>query len=111
MKIDPRTIRDANWELIRGHLAGPRQAVHAWLLAHGPATTGMIAEGTGIPLLTVRPRVTELVQLGFAVCEGRNPFCWREGIYEAVPVERARAAHQAAIEAARAAGTQLALDF
>ncbi len=109
MKIDPKTIRDANWERIRGHLAGPRQAVHAWLLAHGAATTSMIAGGTGIPLLTVRPRVTELVQLGYAACTGRNH--WREGIYEAVPVERARAAHQAALEAARAAGTQLALDF
>lgn len=109
MKIDPRTIRDANWELIRGHLAGPRQAVHAWLLAHGPATTGMIAEGTGIPLLTVRPRVTELVQLGFAVCEGRN-FC-REGIYRAAPADRVRADREAAAAAARAAEAQLVLGF
>ena len=109
MKIDPKTIRDANWEQIRDHLAGPRQAVHAWLLAHGRATTNRIAQGTGISLLTVRPRVTELVQLGYAACTGRN-FC-REGIYEAVPVEQARAAHQAAHQAARAAGAQLALKF
>lgn len=109
MKIDPKAIRDANWEQIRDHLAGPRQAVHAWLLANGPATTNMIAEGTGIPLLTVRPRVTELVQLGFAACTGRK--CCRDGIYEAVPVEQVRAAHQATLQAARAAGAQLVLKF
>ena len=105
MKIDPKAIRDANWEQIRDHLAGPRQAVHAWLLANGPATTNMIAEGTGIPLLTVRPRVTELVQLGFAACTGRN--CWREGIYAAVTLAQAGAAHQAA----RTAEAQLVLKF
>jgi len=109
MKIDPKTIRDANWEQIRDHLAGPRQAVHAWLLAHGRATTNRIAQGTGISLLTVRPRVTELVQLGYAACTGRN--FRREGIYEAVPVERVRAEHEAALLAARDAELQMVLGF
>ena len=59
--------------------------------------------------VTVRPRVTELVQLGFAVCEGRN-FC-REGIYRAAPADRVRADREAAAAAARAAEAQLVLGF
>ena len=78
------------WNEIRAHLAGSRERVWDWLLARGPATTSEIAEGLRMNLLTVRPRVTELVQLGFAECVGRRE---HEGIYQVVSVAAAQARH------------------
>jgi hypothetical protein len=86
----PTDIRKLTWDEIREHLAGPRQMIWEWLVVRGPATTSVIAEGTGINLLTVRPRVTELVQLGFAECIGRER---REGVYRAVDFKKAREKH------------------
>jgi len=79
------------WQEIRGNLAGTREKIHAWLLACGPATTSEIAEGTRVGLLTVRPRVSELCALGFAVCVGRQGL---EGIYQAATIEEAMRAHE-----------------
>lgn len=86
----PTDIRKLTWDEVRDHLAGPRQVIWEWLVVLGPATTSQIAEGTSIGLLTVRPRVTELVQLGFAECIGREH---REGIYRAVDFKKARENH------------------
>lgn len=86
--MTPADVRNLSWEELRDHLAGPRAAVWEWLRNHGPATTTAISEGTGIPLLTVRPRMTELVQLGFADCVGRLR---REGVYASISPEAARA--------------------
>lgn len=83
--------RDMTWAEIREHLTGPRERIHQWLLACGPATTSAIAEGTKIPLLTVRPRVCELAALGFAECIGRED---REGIYLAVSLVTRQARHE-----------------
>ena len=93
--IDPAEIKRLNWAELKGRVSGPRETVCTWLAGHnGPATTQMIADGTGIHLLTVRPRVTELVQLGFVRCIGRN---WlREGLYEAIPFETVQSDHEAA---------------
>jgi predicted transcriptional regulator len=72
--------RDHTWEEIRERMAGARAQVWDWLHAHGPATTSTIAAGLGMSLFTVRPRVCELAQMGFAECTGRQG---REGIYRA----------------------------
>ena len=82
--------RDLTWDEIRGFLAGPRERCWEWLIAHGPATTSAIAEGTSIPLLTVRPRVCELAQIGFVECVGRAD---REGVYQAVSVATRQSRH------------------
>ncbi len=73
-------IRDLNWQQLRERVSGLRAIVHAELQRHGPCTTRQLAERCGIDLLTVRPRVTELEQLGFAGCTGREK---GEGVYRA----------------------------
>jgi hypothetical protein len=83
--------RDLTWQDIRGKMAGTREVIHAWLLSHGPATTEGISLGTGIGLLTVRPRVSELCAWGFAKCIGREK---HEGIYQAVTVSDAQRLHE-----------------
>lgn len=70
--------RDMNWKEICEHLDGARQRIYGWLLTHGPATTMQITDGTKIPLLTVRPRVSELAALGWVECIGRDG---RKGSY------------------------------
>lgn len=80
--------RDMTWDELKDELSGLRSRIWEWLLGHGPATTTQVATGMQIHLLTVRPRVCELVALGFAECIGREG---REGIYEAVSMD-ARAA-------------------
>jgi sugar-specific transcriptional regulator TrmB len=76
--------RDMTWEEIRSRLDGARVEIWQWLRYHGAATTSAIAEGTEIPLLTVRPRVCELAALGWVECIGREN---REGVYQAVEVD------------------------
>ena len=91
--MNPTDPRDLTWQDIRGKLAGTRELVHSWLLTHGPATTESISLGTGIGLLTVRPRVSELCAWGFAECVGRDK---HEGIYQALTVTAAQHRHEAA---------------
>ena len=86
--IDPRNM---TWEEIRGSLDGPRERIWFWLQARGPATTSAIAEGTEIPLLTVRPRVSELAALGWVECVGREH---REGIYKSISPDEVFARRQ-----------------
>jgi len=57
-------FRNATFESIRNDLEGMRLAVYDAWVKHGPATTRDLARLCGIDLLTVRPRTTELLQLG-----------------------------------------------
>jgi hypothetical protein len=81
--------RDMTWDELRDALDGLRARVWEWLRLHGPATTSGIAEGSGMGILTVRPRVSELAVLGFVELVGRDG---REGVYRAVslPARQAR---------------------
>lgn len=74
-------IRDENWRSLRGHVGARLHLVHAALLAHGPLTTAELAARMGKSVLSVRPRVTDLVTFGLARCVGRNG---RDGVYRAV---------------------------
>lgn len=96
--------RDLTWEEIRSRLDGAREQIWIWLRYQGPATTSAIAEGTEIPLLTVRPRVSELAALGWVECVGREN---REGVYQHVSAEACLARHQ---EAVRESQLSLKLD-
>lgn len=49
----------------------------------GPCTTRQLAESSGMSLLTVRPRVTELLELGLVELSGR---LGREGVYRQVAI-------------------------
>lgn len=99
----PADIRNLTWDELRDLVSGPREMIYDWLRAYGPATTRAIAEGTGIDLLTVRPRVCELCQLGFAECLGRRG---REGLYGARHLDLAEFRHH---EAGREAQLDLIL--
>lgn len=86
--------RDFTWDEIRDSLHGKRERIWTWLRSNGPATTTGISTGTEIPLLTVRPRVSELVALGWIDCVGREN---REGVYHAIAAETCLSRYQEAI--------------
>jgi len=88
--VIPADIRNANWSEIQQCLAGARLAVHNALSVIGPCTTMTLAEKSGISAFTVRPRVTELCELGFAELSGKQG---REGIYRAVTPQAAALNH------------------
>jgi hypothetical protein len=91
--MKPIDYRNETWESIRGRLAGLRQDVYAAFELYGPCTTRELAERSDIDILTLRPRATELYQLGFLeVIPVDDPadHTGREAIYAAVPVEKAR---------------------
>lgn len=89
-------ISRANWEEIRGTVTGRRAAaLDAWR-SHGPGTTREVAGRAGMDILSLRPRSTELLQLGFLrLVTDRDG----EGIYAARGDDEVRAM----LEAERAA--------
>ncbi len=89
--MKPIDHRNATWAEICDHLAGRRLAVYSELARLGPCTTRELAFRSGMDILTVRPRVTELYQLGFAVLvQPENPKKpGNEGVYEALSAEQA----------------------
>ena len=86
--MEPVDYRNATWEDIQGKLEGSRARVYHALILNGPITTRELAARIGIDILTVRPRVTELCQLGFANCTDEEG---REGHYVGIPIHLARA--------------------
>ena len=80
------SYRNASFEAIRAQLSGLRQQVYSAYVSYGPGTTREMAQKSGVSLLTLRPRVTELLQLGFVeVVDGSENS--REAIYIAIPVD------------------------
>lgn len=106
--MNPEDIRDMNWDEMAGHLSGLREKVYNALAKHGPCTTCELAGASGISLLTVRPRMTELCQLGFADCTGKTS---HDGVYVAVPVPVVFENWQTARAARLAAGRQMEMNF
>lgn len=74
-------FRNETFSQIQGRLDNDRLSVLEALKARGPLTTRALAEAMGWDVLNVRPRVTELAQLGAVVVEGA---AGREGIYRAL---------------------------
>jgi len=68
--MKPLDFRNETFASLRARLTGLRSQVWtawiAWEIAHGTdgATTRAVAEGSRIDILTLRPRVTELYQIG-----------------------------------------------
>jgi len=84
-----RTIdyRNATWASMQASLSGIREQVYHAFEKHGPGTTREVSIKAGISILTLRPRTTELVQLGFVEMMGGS----RDGleaVYIAVPVSQ-----------------------
>ena len=57
-------IRDSNFETLRESLGDRMADVYKAFLMHGACTTIDLAEKSGIGLLTLRPRTTDLAGLG-----------------------------------------------
>lgn len=65
--MKPIDYRNANFEeILEGLTESCQEVWEAWR-KHGPGTTREIAEKSGIDLLTLRPRTTDLFQVGFVV--------------------------------------------
>jgi len=73
-------LRNATFGGLRAGLDESRGLVMAAWLSHGPGTTRQIATRSGIDILTLRPRTTELLQCGLIQLSGR---AGNEGIYSA----------------------------
>ena len=86
--MTPVDIRNENFEAIFGRLTEMRFQAWVALKMYGPGTTREIAGAAGMDILTLRPRVTELCDLGFAYLAGR---AGRAGVYAARNYEEARA--------------------
>jgi DNA-binding MarR family transcriptional regulator len=64
--MEPIDYRNATFEELKSRLNETRIKVYHALQTHGPCTTRQLAEKSGIDILSVRPRVTDLMQLGYA---------------------------------------------
>jgi hypothetical protein len=73
-------IRDLKFTEIRVSLSGRLQAVYDAWLQFGPCTTRQLAALSGIDILNVRPRTTDLAQLGLVELCGKRA---AEGCYRA----------------------------
>lgn len=87
MSINPTTIRNETWESIQERLNGERLAVWEALCASTPVTTRELAGIMGRRCEDVRPRMTELCQMGLARCVGK---IHKEGRYQGIDLETAR---------------------
>lgn len=84
----PIDFRNATWRDIQGRLVSLRASVYEALLEFGPCTTRELTKYCDVDLLTIRPRMTELVQLGFAECLDERG---GEGTYRALTTTEAEA--------------------
>lgn len=79
-------LRNATFESLRQNLNDKRMEVYRAWVQHGPATTRQLANKSGIDILNVRPRTTDLCDLGLvklvAAIRGH------EGVYQAVPKDQ-----------------------
>lgn len=102
----PIDHRNATFQDLQAKVTGNRLAVLEALKRHGAATTRELAHAMGWEVLSVRPRLTELFQLGFVRCLDREH---HEGTYEALTGSEARQLH--AQRQAEALGTETQLAF
>ena len=85
--MKPSDVRNLSWAEVQGRLTADRQRVYAGLGRFGVCTTRVLAGFMGMDVLSVRPRITELCELGLVECVGVEG---REGLYASVPLELAQ---------------------
>jgi hypothetical protein len=76
--MKPTDIRNENFTHLRDGHDERRAAVLRSLARYGPCTTRELATQSGLDILSVRPRVTELLQVGLVVLHDRDR---GEGVY------------------------------
>lgn len=79
--MKPIDFRDATYATLREQLTGMRDVVFQAWIKHGPCTTEELATRAGLSILTLRPRTTELVQLGFVRLADVQPAGKGSGVY------------------------------
>lgn len=90
--MKPTDLRNATWREALGHVTEDMLRVHAAWLAHGPGTTRQVAERSGISLLTLRPRTTDLYKLGLVeLVDAKLGTRSSEGIYRFIRPSEAEA--------------------
>lgn len=82
--MKPIDYRNHTWDHVKAHLSGLRMQTYTAFVHYGPGTTREISERARISILTLRPRTTELLQLGFIEVLGGTDD-GREAVYIAVP--------------------------
>lgn len=87
--LTPLDFSKANLADIQKRVTKLRLAVYEALLKHGPCTTRELATAMERDLLTVRPRVTELLELGLVALVGDERT--HEGTYRALTWSEAAA--------------------
>lgn len=75
-------FRDAEFEALREGLEASRKIVYEGWERFGPCTTRQLAGHIGMDILTVRPRTTELIQMGL-LCVAGGCRGGKEGVYRA----------------------------
>lgn len=83
--MKPIDFRNETFKQLEERLNPIRMAVYNAWLEHGPGTTRQVADRSGIDLLTLRPRTTELYQMGLVVpheIQDQRP----EGVYRVRPL-------------------------
>ena len=94
-------FRNTAFNEIKAMLSGKRAEVYRGLCLHGPCTTEELARKMALNILSVRPRVTELCQLGLAGLANAQSWRSKHGTYLGIPIEAART-----VLAARPEGNQ-----
>ena len=84
--MKPIDLRNANFAAIRNDLEAGRKAVYTAWVTYGPGTTREVATKSGIDLLTLRPRTSDLCQLGLVEMQGADR--GTEGVYGVVTEDR-----------------------
>jgi len=87
--LKPTDYRNLTWREVLTHLTEDMVRVHLAWQAFGPGTTREVAQRSGISLLTLRPRTTDLGKLGLVTLAGGKGT--EGGIYAYVPREEAEA--------------------
>ena len=78
--MKPIDFRNETWMEVRGRVTERMEACLMGLMMHGPCTTRVLAARMGWDILSVRPRVTDLIDLGAVDLVGRED---NEGVYAA----------------------------
>jgi alkylhydroperoxidase/carboxymuconolactone decarboxylase family protein YurZ len=96
----PVNLRAETWANIQQRLIEGRMQVYSLYQRFGPCTTRELSErgGEDLSIFTIRPRTTELIQLGLVAMVGRKD-C--QGVYAAIPMEEAERNFQEKVRAAR----------
>ena len=89
-------FRDMTFLELQGYINSSRQKVYqAWLL-HGSCTTSELATKTGMSILNIRPRTTDLLQVGLVELDPINPRSGTEGRYQAITMDQWKRRREAA---------------